>query len=140
MLTDTYLFRMTPKKREDSAGPQTRSQARRQRRKQLRSSHLAEIAVVNPDLFARKWNWLLAGWVREVERRTPQLREKDGAWTPTAAKLIADVKQMLESIGDRAVATEMSSTLETLNEAQMQALARAVEKRFAPKKWSARIQ
>jgi len=130
---------MTPKKREDSTGPQTRSQARRQRRKQLRTSHLAKLAVANPDLFAKQWNWLLAGWVREVERRAPQLREKDGAWTPTAAKLIDDVKQMLESIGDRAVAAEMSSTLATLNEAQMHALARAVEKRLAPKQWFARI-
>ena len=121
---------------EPISGPLTRAQARRQRRKRLRTSHLAEFAAENPDLFARKWNWLLAGWVHEVGRRTPQLREKDGAWTPTAAKLIADVQQMLESIGDRAAATEMASTLATLNEAQMQALAKAVEKHLAPKQWS----
>jgi hypothetical protein len=121
---------------ESTSDVLTRAQARRQRRKRLRTSHLSELAEKNPELFAKKWNWLLAGWVREVERRAPQLREKDGTWTPTAAKLIADVKQMLESIGDRTVATEMASTLATLNEAQMQALAKAVEKHLAPKQWS----
>ena len=121
------------------SGTLTRAQSRRQRRKRLRTSHLSELADKNPELFTKKWNWLLAGWVREVERRAPQLREKDGSWTPTAAKLIADVKQMLESIGDRAVATEMASTLATLNEAQMQALASAVEKRLAPKQWSGQM-
>jgi hypothetical protein len=124
---------------EPTSGTLTRAQARRQRRKLLRTSHLAELAEKNPELFAKKWNWLLAGWVREVQRRAPQLREKDGTWTPTAAKLIADVQEMLKSIGDRAVAVEMASTLATLNEVQMQALARAVEKNLAPKQWSVRI-
>lgn len=122
-----------------AGGALTRAQARRQRRKRLRTSHLSELAEKNPELFAKKWNWLLAGWVREVQRRAPQLREQDGTWTPTAAKLIADVQEMLKSIGDRAVAAEMASTLATLNEAQMQALARAVEKSLAPKQWSVRI-
>lgn len=114
----------------------TRSQARRQRRKQLRTHYLAELAQANPDAFTKKWNWLLDGWAREVTRRTPRLREKDGAWTPTAAALIADVQEMLQSIDDRTAAVEMHSTLQTLSEAQMQALAKAVEKRLAPKQWN----
>lgn len=113
----------------------TRSQARRQRRKKLRTHYLADLAENNPDLFAKKWNWLLEGWVREVARRAPLLREKDGNWTPLAGALIADVKDMLQSIGDRAAAAEMSATLVTLNEAQMQAMAKAVERRLAPKQW-----
>ena len=113
----------------------TRSQARRQRRRKLRTHYLADLAATNPELFAKKWNWLLEGWVREVARRAPLLREKDGNWTPTSAALIADVQAMLQSIGDRAAAEEMSATLATLNEAQMQAMAKAVERRLAPKKW-----
>ena len=113
----------------------TRSQARRQRRKKLRTNYLADLAENNPELFAKKWNWLLEGWAREVARRAPLLREKDGNWTPLAGALIADVKDMLQSIGDRAEAAEMSATLATLNEAQMQAMATAVERRLAPKQW-----
>ncbi len=71
-----------------------------------------------------------------MTRRTPQLREKDGTWTPTAAALIADVQEMLQSIDDRAAAVEMHSTLRTLSEAQVQALAKAVERRLAPKHWN----
>ena len=89
---------------------------------------------------ARTWNWLLEGWVREIKRRVPMLIEQDGGWTPSAAALIADVKNMLESIGDRAVAAEMAGTLATLNETQMQALAKEVEKRLAPKQWATRLQ
>ena len=114
----------------------TRSQARRQRRKQLRTHYLADLAQTNPEAFAKKWNWLLEGWAREVKRRTPLLREKDGTWTPTAAALIADVQQMLQSLDDRTAAVEMHSTLQTLSEAQMQALAKAVERRLAPKQWN----
>jgi len=117
----------------------TRSQARRQRRKKLRTHYLADLADNNPELFAKKWNWLLEGWVREVARRAPLLREKDGNWTLTAAALIADVKDMLQSIGNRATAAEMGATLATLNETQMQAMARAVEKRLAPKQWGTPI-
>ena len=114
----------------------TRSQARRQRRKQLRTHYLADLAQTNPEAFTRKWNWLLEGWAREVTRRTPLLREKDGAWTPTAAALIADVQAMLQSIDDRTAATELDSTLQTLSAAQMQSLAKAVERRLAPKPWN----
>lgn len=114
----------------------TRSQARRQRRKQLRTHYLSELAQANPRAFAKKWNWLLAGWAREVTRRTPLLREKDGAWTPTAAALIADVQEMLQSIDDRTAAVDMHSTLQALSEAQMQALAKAVERRLAPRRWN----
>lgn len=120
---------------EKQSPASTRSQARRQRRKKLRTHFLADLAENNPELFAKKWNWLLEGWVREVTRRAPLLREKDGNWTPLAGALIADVKDMLQSIGDRAAAAEMSATLATLNEAQMQAMAKAVEKRLAPKQW-----
>ncbi len=101
----------------------------------MRTQYLSDLAEENPDLFVKKWNWLLAGWVREIERRMPLLHEKDGTWTPTAAALISDVKDMLDSIGDRAVAGEMGATMAVLNETQMQALAKEVEKRLAPKKW-----
>jgi hypothetical protein len=114
----------------------TRSQARRQRRKQLRTHYLADLAQTNPAAFARRWNWLLEGWAREVTRRTPLLREKDGAWTPTAAALIADVQAMLQSLDECTAAAELHSTLQTLSEAQMQALAKAVERRLAPKQWN----
>lgn len=120
---------------EKQSSASTRSQARRQRRKKLRTHYLADLAENNPDLFAKKWNWLLEGWAREVARRAPMLREKDGNWTPTTGALIADVKDMLQSIGDRVAAAEMSATLSTLNEAQMQAMAKAVERRLAPKQW-----
>jgi hypothetical protein len=114
----------------------TRSQARRQRRKQLRTQYLADLAQTNPEAFARRWNWLLEGWAREVTRRTPLLRENDGAWTPTAAALIADVQATLQSIDDRTAAAELHSTLQTLSAAQMQSLAKAVERRLAPKQWN----
>lgn len=119
---------------------QTRSQGRRLRRKRLRTQHLADLVYENPAAFTRTWNWLLEGWVREIKRRVPLLIEKDGGWTPSTAALIADVKNMLESIGDRATAAEMTGTLATLNETQMHALAKEVEKRLAPKQWATRVQ
>ncbi len=118
----------------------TRSQARRLRRKRLRTQHLADLAQENPALFSHQWNWLLEGWVREIKRRVPLLLERDGTWTPSSAALISDVKEMLESIGDRAVAAELAETLAALNETQMQALASEVEKRLAPRQWEARMK
>ena len=119
---------------------QTRSQGRRLRRKRLRTQHLADLVHENPAAFARTWNWLLEGWVREIKRRVPLLIEKDGNWTPSAATLISDVMNMIESIGDRDAAAEMAGTLAALNETQMQALAKEVEKRLAPKQWATRVQ
>ena len=85
--------------------------ARRLHRKRLRTELLPDLTQEKVALFDEKWNWLLKGWGREANRCPPLILEKASAWTPSGAVLIAAVKNMIESIGARAVAAEMTDPM-----------------------------
>lgn len=111
------------------------SKARRIRRKKLRTQYLTDLAHKSPKQFAKVWNWLLAGWVKEIQKRTVQLSEPSGAGfhaTPSSAALRDQIMCTMESI-DHLPAGHLRETLAALDHAQLVAIALAVDKRMLPR-------
>ncbi len=97
-----------------------RSQARRLRRKRLRTHNLADLAQENPAAFTRAWN----GGVGARNQTPCPVGYRAGCELDTVSGCIdCGRKDLLESIGDRAIASEMAGTMAAVNETQMQALA-----------------